>query len=118
MEKCLMEGLKLGYSLELLGGGAFYAYSADDYELLAKRAMLAGNDLRELKCISEDERKVLAKEIDYLKRSAEQANFLYTQDAAGRLLQILHNPEFYLEYFRASSIPEGVTRGGDETTEP
>jgi len=98
---CVEDGMKLARWLERLGmGGASAARaSAEDYERLAKEAGNALADVAKMKCLSENEKIAIQGELGYLKKSAEEKNFLYTSDAGHRLLNLLSNPQGYLAIY-------------------
>lgn len=101
-EKCVEEGMKLARWLHILGmrGAGIANASAEDYQRLSAEAASALADVDSMTCLSVDERSVLKKELTYLKEQAEKVNFLYTSDAGSRILNLLSNPQFYLELYK------------------
>ena len=101
-EACVEEGMKLARWLQTLGlrGASVATASYEDYQRLSREASDALSDVDKMTCLSNDERSAIKNELTYLKEQAEKVNFLYTSDAGGRLLSILGNPQFYLEYYK------------------
>jgi len=101
-EVCIEEGMKLARWLHMLGlrGAGIANASYEEYQRLSREAGEALGDVDKMTCLSNDERSVLKKELNYLKEQAEKTNFLYTSDAGARLLHLLSNPQFYLEYYK------------------
>ena len=98
-ETCVEEGMKLSRWLQTLGMRGVTAHTYEDYQMLSKEVGEAIKDVDNLHCLSTDERSVIKKELTYLKESADKTNSLYTGDAGSRLLHLLSNPQFYLEYY-------------------
>lgn len=113
-ESCVEEGMKLARWLQMLGmrGVAIANASSEEYQRLSREAGNALKDVDSMTCLSADERSVLKKEFTYLKEQAEKVNFLYTSDAGSRLLSILGNPQFYLDFLKTSSPESLGYRGG------
>ncbi len=99
-EKCVEEGMKLSRWLQTLGMRGVTSHTYEDYQILSKEAGEAIKDVDNFHCLSTDERSVIKKEFTYLKESADKASSLYTGDAGSRLLYVLSNPQFYLEYYK------------------
>lgn len=101
-ERCLEQGMKLGRWLQVLGLNASLIANRPDetYQRLSKAAEEALRDVEGFTCLAANEKETIVNELTYLRDSAKQTQFLGTSDAGNRLLHLLSNPQFYIEYYK------------------
>lgn len=98
-DKCLEQGMTLAQHLQTLGTRAYLAKSPADYATLGKTSQEALNDLEKITCLAENEKRVLADEIAYLRRGCDKNDFLVVGNAGERLLHLLYDPQTYIRRY-------------------